>query len=151
MAILSLLIISCAKKKDEVAQLEQDMMEQETPVVDTDVDAGAVPPESVAVVDIYEGESASLEGSVAPMPKAPGGEGYAVQIAACESPDYAQYLVEKYVDRGYEPYVTTVNIDGQTYYRVRLGKYDTREEANNLKDKLNDMYSIEAWIDWETY
>jgi cell division septation protein DedD len=73
--------------------------------------------------------------------------GYVVQVAACESMEYAQYLVEKYQNRGYDPYMITATVEGQTYYRVRIGGIETEQEAKQLKNELLDKYSIQAWID----
>ena len=69
----------------------------------------------------------------------------AAQKAHC---DYAQYLVEKYTRRGYEPFVSTYDHLGQAYYRVRLGPVETLEDARALKAEVMDRYSLDAaWID----
>lgn len=138
LGILMLLALSCSKKKEEAAKLEEEIMQQET-AVDTGIDTAAIPldtskeikPETdVGVISEYEEK-----------------KGYAVQVAACESLDYAHYLLDKYSQRGYEPYMTTTTVDGQTYYRVRIGGIATLTEAQDLKDELLDKYSVQAWIE----
>ena len=81
------------------------------------------------------------------MPPRPAGAGYEVQVAGCEDAAYAQSLVQRYRQRGYEPYVTTAVIDGQKYYRVRLGIFETLSEARAVKSAVEDRYSVMAWID----
>ncbi|MEE8577348.1 MAG: SPOR domain-containing protein, partial [candidate division Zixibacteria bacterium] len=77
----------------------------------------------------------------------PEGSGYVVQVAGCESPDYAEYLVKLYGKRGYEAFQTTATVDGQLFYRVRVGLYETEAEAAAIRDQLLDRYSVEGWID----
>ncbi|MFQ5500250.1 MAG: SPOR domain-containing protein, partial [Candidatus Zixiibacteriota bacterium] len=82
------------------------------------------------------------------MPKRPEGAGYTVQVAGCESQEYARHLIGLYTERGYEPYMTTITIEGQLFYRVRMGLFPSVAEASRLRADLNDRFSIEAWIDY---
>ncbi|MCK4302448.1 MAG: SPOR domain-containing protein [candidate division Zixibacteria bacterium] len=149
-ALLLLLAAGCAQKKEDAAKLEQEMMEQEAQATDTSqIDAGVAPPETVSDLAAVQPEVSQQE-EPKYSPQRPEGSGYTVQVAACESLDYAQHLIEKYAERGYEPYMTTVEVDGQTYYRVRLGSFETPEEAGQLKAELVDKYSVGAWIDWQS-
>ena len=142
------LLIGCSDKKDDAAQLEQEMMDMDTPEEETSesmgdtgwiedtgadvVDAGAIPEETV---DEPEIEVTDLEG-----------EGYTVQVAACESPEYARHLVDKYFGRGYEAYITRTVVDGQTFYRVRIGNFTTQSEAKELQAELMDKYTLTVWV-----
>ena len=78
----------------------------------------------------------------------PEGSGYTVQVASCESMTYAEHLIQIYTERGYEPYMVKANVDGETYYRVRIGIYPSLSEAQSLKSELADKYSVKAWIDY---
>jgi len=142
-----LLAFGCSKKKDEVAQLEKEMMGQVEP------DSAAIA-DSLARLDSIAAATEELNASAIPeeperevMPSKPAGSGYTVQVAGCENSDYAHYLVRTYQNRGYEPYVTTETVDGQLYNRVRIGVFDSFSEAKALKTELSDKYSINAWID----
>jgi len=139
------LLVGCSEDtKKEAAKLEQEMMGEEAAdtataaVEDTlgeisePMDAGAVPEEEE---DVY-------------VPSQPEGSGYTIQVASCESMEYAQHLIEKYSERGYEPYMTRVEVDGQLYYRVRIGNFQAKSEAVSLKAELMDRYSVQAWIDY---
>lgn len=142
--VLLLLGLGCSRKQEEASQLEQEMLGGDDTTADmlaaeslaadsyaADMDVGAIPVEEEPQVELQLTEAA----------------GYFVQMAACESSEYARYLADKYVARGYEPYVTTTTVDGQTYYRVRIGGLETLQQAKELKAELVDKYSIDAWID----
>ncbi|MCK4858888.1 MAG: SPOR domain-containing protein [candidate division Zixibacteria bacterium] len=139
LVVLLLLGFGCSRKQEEASQLEQEMLGGDDTTADmlaaeslpADMDAGAIPVEEELQVELQLTEAA----------------GYFVQMAACESSEYARYLADKYVARGYEPYVTTTTVDGQTYYRVRIGGLETLQQAKELKAELADKYSIDAWID----
>jgi len=147
LGIFALLAVSCSRKKEEAARLEQEMMQEEG-VVDTAAEAGLTPEDTAeyAAPELDAGAIPSEEGPQF-VPQEEEAAGYVVQVAACESLEYAQYLVEKYTARGYSAYLTTATVDGQTYYRVRVGGLATLQEAKELKTELVDKYSVEAWID----
>ncbi len=146
LGIFALLAVSCSRKKEEAAQLEQEMMQEEG-VVDTAAEAGLTPEDTAesAAPELDAGAIPSEEPEFVLQEEE--AAGYVVQVAACESLEYAQYLVEKYTARGYSPYLTTTMVGSQTYYRVRVGGLATLQEAKELKTELVDKYSVEAWID----
>lgn len=140
--MLVALVLGCSKKKEEAAQLEQELTGQ----ADTAAQMAAEPmpaPDTMAPT----ADAAAMPQEV-PGYGAPVGSGYTVQVAGCEDRTYAEYLARKYTNRGYEPFITSVNVGGQTYYRVRIGKYQYLSEAKALKAELIDRYSINAWIDY---
>ena len=147
LALALLLVVGCADKKDEVADLENEMMAQEQPEANA---AEAVPdttqemaePETPPDASAIPQEDTHFESSP------PVGGGYTVQVASCERLEYARHLVETYVERGYEAYLTSTVVEGQTYYRVRIGGVPTFSEAKTLQAELIDKYSVhESWID----
>lgn len=146
--LLSLLLIfGCSKKQEEAEQLEKELLGQDT-ISDTMVDSSAmaIPDDTMSQIEADAG--AIPEEEVARvMPQQPSGSGYTVQVASCEDESYAEYLVNKYTSRGYEPFVTTITYEGQLYYRVRIGLFENYSEAKNLKAELIDSYSVPAWID----
>ena len=139
------LALGCSDKQEQAQQLEQEMMEpvpaldttadtmQVESTLDDEVDASAVPQEEPTYV-----------GS---LPQAPAGNGYTVQVAGCEDRAYAEYLVGLYQRRGYEPFVTQATVDGQLYYRVRVGNFDTFEAARALRKEITGRFSVDGWVD----
>ncbi len=149
--MLAMLVLGCSRKKEQAAKLEQEMMQGETTAVDTSAVSPAESPETEATettpAQEMDATAIPAEEETAITPQTEEAAGYVLQLAACESLDYAQYLVEKFTKRGYSPYLTTATVNGQTYYRVRIGGFETLEEAKQLQAELADKYSIKGWID----
>ena len=141
----SSLMLSCAdKEKEEAARLAKIAEEQR---VEDSISAVAAA-DSIAAADAEAAEMASEESPANMfMPPHPTGEGFTVQVAGCESSEYAEYLVGIYDERGYEAYIGTISKDDQIYYRVRIGNFETMEPAKSLVAELVDKYSIDPWID----
>ncbi len=142
------LLAGCSDKQKEAEKLEEEMKALESDgskavgegiVEETDtvrepvVDVAAVPEEE--------------EPQVEPLPTAPEGNGYTVQIASCEDSGYARHLIGVYSKRGYDAFVTRAEVGGQEFYRVRIGSFGTLGEAAQLKSELMDKYSLNPWID----
>ena len=143
LALSLFLTMSCSKKQEDADKLEQEMMGN---LEDTLVDTS----QAIDTVEVAMGvvEEVPSEPTVDPMPKRPAGSGFTVQVAACEDETYARYLVDLYTTRGYEPFVSEFSVDGQKYYRVRIGVFENSSEANSLKQELADKFSLATWIDF---
>jgi cell division septation protein DedD len=61
---------------------------------------------------------------------------WSVQVNAYAEKRDAESLVKKLTDKGYDAYVVSTNIKGRTWYRVRVGRLATRQEARNLQQTL---------------
>ena len=144
--LVGLIAVGCSDKKKEAARLEQEMREMEQRSADS----------AAMVQDTIEDSLAATAGDVDAvpdegvpdlmMPSRPGGSGFTVQVASCEDVVYARYLVHLYQMRGFEPFVETYTGTDQVYHRVRIGLFETRAEADQLKEQLNDSYSIDPWV-----
>ncbi|HYY24274.1 MAG TPA: SPOR domain-containing protein [Candidatus Udaeobacter sp.] len=61
---------------------------------------------------------------------------WSVQISAAPAKDIADNLVQRLKANGYDAYVVQAEVNGQTYYRVRVGRFDAREEAESARQSL---------------
>lgn len=61
---------------------------------------------------------------------------WSVQISAARAKDIADALVQRLKDKGYDGYVVQAEVKGQTYYRVRVGHFAAREEAESVRQSL---------------
>lgn len=61
---------------------------------------------------------------------------WAVQVNAYTLERDAKNLAKKLKDKGYDAYVVPTNIKGKNWYRVRVGRLGTQEEAKALQEKL---------------
>jgi cell division septation protein DedD len=145
-----MLAIGCSKeKKEEAAKLEMELLEQEAG--DTMAGAGdtAMPPDTAGMTSGQTDAQAVPEESepVEPIPEAPAGGGYTVQVAATKDMEYARELIDLYTQRGYDPFVVTAQVGGETYHRIRIGSFENRADAKLLQAELVDRFSISAWVD----
>ena len=72
----------------------------------------------------------------------PPGNGYVVQVAAVRQRDEADTLARRLSTKGYPAFVT---ISGPNF-RVRVGKYTDRREAETIAGKLQAEERFEPWI-----
>ena len=61
---------------------------------------------------------------------------WSVQVSAEPAKAFADTLVQRLKDDGYDSYVVQAVVKGQTYYRVRVGYLDSQEEAESMRQSL---------------
>ncbi|HXV49295.1 MAG TPA: SPOR domain-containing protein [Candidatus Binatia bacterium] len=61
---------------------------------------------------------------------------WSVQISAAPAKDIADALAERLTSSGYNSYVVQAHVNGQTYFRVRVGHVADHEEAESLRQSL---------------
>jgi cell division septation protein DedD len=67
----------------------------------------------------------------------PSGKGYTIQVAAFKNEKDANGLVETLRAKGYDAYRTITKIEGKgIWFRVRVGRYQSRAEARKMQQKL---------------
>jgi cell division septation protein DedD len=64
------------------------------------------------------------------------GAAWRAQVNAFPDDRSAKQLVERLKNKGYNAYVTEVQNRGKTWYRVSVGKYNSREEAEKIVEAL---------------
>lgn len=65
-------------------------------------------------------------------------KGYAIQVASLKNPESAGTARERFYEKGYPAYCQKAEIDGNMFYRVRIGPYSSRQEAEKDLKNLND-------------
>lgn len=72
---------------------------------------------------------------------------YSVQIGSYPNVDEAHALVDQWKAKGYPVFLTSAEIPNRgRWYRVRLGGFETKEEAQTYLAKLKNLENIEAFI-----
>lgn len=72
--------------------------------------------------------------SAAPMK---GGElGFTLQVASVPTPQEADKVVQELMAKGYAAYAVRSQVQGQTWYRLRIGYFATRTEAEQVMNRL---------------
>jgi len=96
------------------------------------------PPDARTRITGAENEQGGAVKSEAPLDGVPTrGQPWTVQVAAYRSRDQAVALQRSLADAGYDTYVTSVTgQDGTVRYRVRVGSYPSRGEADKVSERL---------------
>jgi cell division septation protein DedD len=76
-------------------------------------------------------------------PAAPGD--YAVQVAALNAREEAEGIAKRLTTKGYEAYVVPPG-NGAVMYRVRVGHFKTRRDAEPVSAKLQKEEQFKPWI-----
>lgn len=71
-----------------------------------------------------------------PKPIPSGVRAWVVQVASLRAPDAARTLQNDLRAKGYPAFVEQANVNGQRYYRVRVGPEVERAQADRLADQL---------------
>jgi cell division protein FtsN len=71
-----------------------------------------------------------------PSPSRP----YNIQIEAVMDKSGADEMVSRLKALGYNAQEMTTNLNGQTWYRVRVGPYNSSSEAAAAQQKLREQY-----------
>ncbi|HUO86684.1 MAG TPA: SPOR domain-containing protein [Thermoanaerobaculia bacterium] len=82
---------------------------------------------------------------VEPAVQEPAG-GAVVQVFSSRDREQAERVVERLRNGGERPFLSPVEVDGQTMYRVRLGPYADRDEATRVAERVRRGYGLETWI-----
>jgi len=86
------------------------------------------------------------EAPKAPATAEPGGSGYAVQIAALNVRGDAEAIAKRLSSKGYAAYVVPPATGTPSVYRVRVGKFTTRREAESIAAKLQKEEQFKPWV-----
>ncbi|MBP1646756.1 MAG: hypothetical protein H6Q30_201 [Bacteroidetes bacterium] len=79
---------------------------------------------------------------------APSGTGrYTVQVSSWKSRGKANRQAQELSAAGFDSYVMDIEVDGQEWHRVRVGRYGTRSEAREAIAKLSGQIPDGLWID----
>jgi D-alanyl-D-alanine carboxypeptidase (penicillin-binding protein 5/6) len=72
--------------------------------------------------------------------------GYTVQVGAFREKQMAEMLRQRLRQRGYSAAVTTTGTRTAKFYRVRLGEFDSPEEAKRFISRLRSQMGLEAVV-----
>jgi cell division septation protein DedD len=74
------------------------------------------------------------------------GTGYAVQIAALNIRSEADAIAKRLAAKGYAAYVMNPPAGTPQIYRVRIGKFGSRREAETIATKLEKEEQFKPWV-----
>jgi cell division septation protein DedD len=105
------------------------------------MDAGAIPQEELPKTAPQETTTPS-----APTGEKSTGSGYVVQVVSTPDESEANTMVARFVKGGYRAFKTMAVVEGSTYFRVRVGRYETVAEAEAALSELHDKYKVSGFV-----
>ena len=76
----------------------------------------------------------------------PAGAGFAIQVAALKEPSDADAIVKRLAGKGYPAYVVAPAKGAPPMFKVRVGKYKDRHEADTVAARLQKEEQFKPWI-----
>jgi len=74
---------------------------------------------------------------------------YTVQVASSQSEEKALALVNRLKAKDYPAYIEEVELKRKKWYRVRVGSFRNRIDAQRLVDKLKEKEGLQDAIVWK--
>lgn len=105
----------------------------------------AAPPPSAPVARAKEAP-APAPASAAGVPAEPSGDGFAIQLAALGKREEAEGIVRRLTSKGYSAYLIAPAAGTPPVYRVRVGKFNDRREAESVSARLQKEEQFKPWI-----
>ena len=84
--------------------------------------------------------------ATAGIPPEPAGPGFAIQVTALRERTEAENLVRRLSDKGYSAYVVPPAAGTPAVYRVRVGKFKERREAESTAARIQKEEQFKPWI-----
>jgi len=76
----------------------------------------------------------------------PARTGWAIQIGTFAEFAAAEAAAETYRQADFPTFVRRAEKDGKTFYRLRVGVYESREEAQRVGEELRSRFGLDYWI-----
>jgi len=77
---------------------------------------------------------------------APAGDGYVIQVAAMRDHGDADAMARRLSAKGYDAFVMPPGAATPTMYRVRVGRFKTKREAEAVASRLQKEEQFKPWI-----
>jgi len=81
-----------------------------------------------------------------PKLEEPAGDGFSIQVAALVKREEADTIVKRLAAKGYPAYVAAPIKEKVPIFRVRVGKYKERNEADTVAAKLQKEEQFKPWV-----
>ena len=119
-----------------------------TPAPKPEVPAPAKPAPAKTTPPATTTAPAPAPAAAAPAPTTPepSGSGFAIQVAALKEVSEADAIVKRLASKGYPAYVVAPAKGAPAMYRVRVGKYKDRREADTVAARLQKEEQFKPWV-----
>ena len=69
-----------------------------------------------------------------------------IQVFASPDEVEAGRIRQRLVRAGQKAYLSPVTVDGRTMYRVRIGPFGSREDAQQVAETVRKTYKLDTWV-----
>ncbi|HYO14906.1 MAG TPA: SPOR domain-containing protein [Thermoanaerobaculia bacterium] len=69
-----------------------------------------------------------------------------IQVFSSAEQDQAERIREQLAGGGQSAYLSPVKVGGTTMYRVRIGPFDSRADANKVAERVRKSHKLDTWI-----
>jgi septal ring-binding cell division protein DamX len=90
-------------------------------------------------------QAAPTKTAAASLPPTGAGN-FTVQVSSWETQAKANEEAARMTAAGYPAYVVEGNVEGDTWYRVRVGRYATMADAQAALRQMSQVAETEPWI-----
>ncbi|HEX3129155.1 MAG TPA: SPOR domain-containing protein [Thermoanaerobaculia bacterium] len=69
-----------------------------------------------------------------------------IQVFSTADMDQAESVRGRLVKGGHKAYLSPVQVGGRTMYRVRIGPFDSRDQAQKVAEQVRKGYKLDTWV-----
>jgi cell division protein FtsN len=69
-----------------------------------------------------------------------------IQVFSTADVDQAESVRGRLLKGGHKAYLSPVQVGGRTMYRVRIGPFDSRDQAQKVAEQVRKGYKLDTWV-----
>jgi hypothetical protein len=69
-----------------------------------------------------------------------------IQVFSTADVDQAESVRGRLTKGGHKAYLSPVQVGGRTMYRVRIGPFDSRDQAQKVAEQVRKGYKLDTWV-----
>jgi len=108
-------------------------------------EAAAATAKAGSTVPVPAKSAAKTAAKTAAEPAVPKGS-YVIQVFSSSDKAQAESIRSKLSGGGQKAYLSPINRGGRTMYRVRIGPFKSRGDAQTVADKVRKGYKLDTWV-----
>jgi cell division septation protein DedD len=99
-----------------------------------------------AVAPAADGANPAIPRTTARRPPPPAGSELVIQVFSSHEVRQARKVLRQLLDAGYGAFLSPVEVDQVTMYRVRIGPFADRPAAEKTATEVKSRFKLETWI-----
>lgn len=79
-------------------------------------------------------------------PMAADAQGFVVQVFSTHDEPQARKVLKQLTGLGHQAFLSSVNVGGQSMFRVRIGPFAERSAADRVKGQVREQLKLDPWV-----